>query len=136
MRYACCKLKQDPMHAPADTADLPPKKPLRNQNVSKAKIAALPAVIDSELCFSQLCGENCPVCLGDFEVGEEVRRLPCFHFFHDVCIGPWLMKHSATCPLCNFDVGAIFDGKGDGRNIVESATNNNAELHEQLYFAL
>ncbi|KAJ2004896.1 hypothetical protein GGI04_002443 [Coemansia thaxteri] len=51
--------------------------------------------------------ENCAVCLEDFTAGDEVRRLPCRHFFHIACIDPWLSERSATCPLCNFDVSGF-----------------------------
>lgn len=43
---------------------------------------------------------QCPVCLADFERGEEVQTLPlCCHRFHKECIGPWL-RTSRTCPVC------------------------------------
>ncbi|PIA16852.1 hypothetical protein COEREDRAFT_80909 [Coemansia reversa NRRL 1564] len=65
------------------------------------------------LTISPLHEENCAVCLEDFVAGEQVRKLPCQHYFHIVCIDPWLMKRAATCPLCNFDVGATFETKED-----------------------
>ncbi|KAJ1282045.1 hypothetical protein BS78_03G020000 [Paspalum vaginatum] len=43
---------------------------------------------------------DCPVCLGQAEPGETVRRLPkCGHEFHAGCVDAWLLKHS-TCPVC------------------------------------
>ncbi|KAJ1822895.1 hypothetical protein LPJ56_000488 [Coemansia sp. RSA 2599] len=69
------------------------------------------------LCESLLHEENCAVCLEEFLVGDKVRQLPCRHYFHVLCIDPWLGKRSATCPLCNYDVGAGFgkdDSKADG----------------------
>ncbi|CAL9071515.1 unnamed protein product [Musa textilis] len=45
--------------------------------------------------------ESCVVCLEEFVNGEELWMLPrCKHLFHGVCIKPWLLKPSATCPVC------------------------------------
>ena len=42
---------------------------------------------------------TCSICLGEFESGEELRRLQCQHCFHSDCVASWLnVKH--TCPLC------------------------------------
>lgn len=42
---------------------------------------------------------QCPVCLGNFEVGGTLRKLPCDHEFHQDCIDSW-MERNRTCPLC------------------------------------
>ncbi|KAI9158431.1 RING finger domain-containingprotein [Paramyrothecium foliicola] len=47
---------------------------------------------------------GCTICTEDFEVGEDVRVLPCGHHFHPHCIDPWLINVSGTCPLCRFDL--------------------------------
>jgi hypothetical protein len=43
---------------------------------------------------------TCTVCLNDFEENEEVKQLPCKHYFHTECIEKWLQQKDA-CPLCN-----------------------------------
>lgn len=48
-------------------------------------------------------GVDCAVCLDKMEAGEEVRKLSCDHFFHKVCIDPWLLEHH-NCPLCKDDI--------------------------------
>ncbi|KAM0750921.1 hypothetical protein T439DRAFT_380759 [Meredithblackwellia eburnea MCA 4105] len=49
---------------------------------------------------------TCPICVCDFELGEDVRILPCDgrHRFHRDCIDPWLLEVSSLCPLCRLDL--------------------------------
>lgn len=48
--------------------------------------------------------DACAICLDDYEVGDQLRCLPCGHTFHAKCIAKWLIERSATCPLCNLDL--------------------------------
>ncbi|KAI9986532.1 hypothetical protein PInf_025482 [Phytophthora infestans] len=50
----------------------------------------------------------CPICLIEFEDGEDVRNLPCKHIFHVACIDEWL-KRNTSCPMCksNADLDAV-----------------------------
>ncbi|ORX38610.1 hypothetical protein BD324DRAFT_621574 [Kockovaella imperatae] len=49
--------------------------------------------------------DQCPICLVDFEEGDDLRVLPCEaeHVYHQGCIDPWLLLVSASCPLCRKD---------------------------------
>ncbi|KAI7731223.1 hypothetical protein M8C21_021572 [Ambrosia artemisiifolia] len=42
---------------------------------------------------------DCPICLEEFDVGDEVRGLPCAHNFHLPCIDKWL-RLNIKCPRC------------------------------------
>jgi len=46
---------------------------------------------------------SCPICLKNFEEGEEGSTLPCKHQFHVECLIPWLQKTS-SCPLCRAEL--------------------------------
>ncbi|ORY35619.1 hypothetical protein BCR39DRAFT_511164 [Naematelia encephala] len=50
-------------------------------------------------------GDQCPICLLDFEEGDDLRVLPCEreHVYHQACIDPWLLQVSSSCPLCRKD---------------------------------
>ncbi|XP_068648784.1 E3 ubiquitin-protein ligase At1g63170-like [Aristolochia californica] len=46
----------------------------------------------------------CSICLAKYGDNEELRELPCVHFFHVECVDKWL-KINASCPLCKREVG-------------------------------
>lgn len=52
--------------------------------------------------------DQCPICLIDFEEGDDLRVLPCEreHVYHQTCIDPWLLNVSSSCPLCRKDFNA------------------------------
>ena len=43
--------------------------------------------------------QTCSICLEQYQTGETVRTIPCFHTFHQKCIDPWLATR-AECPIC------------------------------------
>ncbi|CAN0890273.1 E3 ubiquitin-protein ligase SIS3 [Linum grandiflorum] len=63
------------------------------------------------------CSE-CPICLEEFHVGNEVRGLPCAHNFHVECIDEWL-RLNVKCPRCrcsvfpNLDLSALSNIRSD-----------------------
>ncbi|KAM7506767.1 hypothetical protein LguiA_017220 [Lonicera macranthoides] len=62
---------------------------------SKASIEAMPAVKVTEE------GTECSICLTEFEVGGEVKEMPCKHKYHSDCIEKWLGIHG-SCPVCRY----------------------------------
>merc|ERR1740130_1469879 len=46
---------------------------------------------------------TCPICLSDFDEEDEVRVLPCKHYFCKACIDEWLAVNS-TCPTCRTNI--------------------------------
>jgi hypothetical protein len=53
--------------------------------------------------------ETCPICIVDFEEGDDLRVLPCEgkHRFHQSCVDPWLLELSGSCPICRQDFHAL-----------------------------
>jgi hypothetical protein len=56
--------------------------------------------------------QSCTVCMSEFEVGENIKALPCckfhlVHEFHVTCIDHWLSR-SQLCPLCKANVPDTF----------------------------
>ncbi|KAF9117168.1 hypothetical protein BGX27_000017 [Mortierella sp. AM989] len=70
---------------------------------------------------------SCPICLCDYEDLEELRRLPCDHYFHKECVDEWL-KLKRTCPLCKCDIvrrrGSKFWSHGHSRRSSSSGNAN------------
>ncbi|KAL8999110.1 MAG: hypothetical protein Q9169_001998 [Polycauliona sp. 2 TL-2023] len=86
-----------PVASREDVASAPGLYQLR-QKAGVLVAAALNGGIDP-ICL--VPGERCLVCLCDYEVGEEVRRLTkCDHLFHRECIDQWLTTGRNSCPLC------------------------------------
>ena len=48
-------------------------------------------------CFPS---NECYVCLEAYKPGDRIRRLPCKHEFHAVCVDKWLLDVHSTCPIC------------------------------------
>jgi len=64
-------------------------------------VESLPLVtIDSELQNAYI---RCPVCLMDYDIEEEVLKLPCNHIYHKECIKTWL-KQANTCCVCRHEL--------------------------------
>ncbi|KAL6463032.1 hypothetical protein MHYP_G00274230 [Metynnis hypsauchen] len=47
--------------------------------------------------------DSCAVCIEVYKPGDVLSVLTCSHFFHKVCVEPWLLEHR-TCPMCKSDV--------------------------------
>jgi hypothetical protein len=77
---------------------------LRNISIDLTKTAA-PDHNASHHSNLNDSSKQCPICLGDFEIGEEIcmsKNIECPHAFHSDCMLEWLMKHD-DCPLCRKD---------------------------------
>eukprot|EP01083_Nonionella_stella_P027708 76292_1 len=46
---------------------------------------------------------KCCICLEQIQNGEQIRRLPCLHVFHQDEIDQWL-RQNKVCPICRIDV--------------------------------
>ncbi|XP_065850042.1 E3 ubiquitin-protein ligase At1g63170 isoform X2 [Euphorbia lathyris] len=64
-----------------------------------------------------ISGEDavCCICLAKYANNDELRELPCCHFFHKECVDKWL-KINASCPLCKNEVGESRIGSLSGSN--------------------
>lgn len=78
---------------------------------SKAAIESMPIVeIDSTHIGTE---SHCAVCKEAFELGTEVREMPCKHIYHSDCILPWLSLRN-SCPVCRHELPS--EGNNDGNS--------------------
>lgn len=64
--------------------------------------------------------ESCAICVDEFSGGDQLRVLPCDHYFHSKCIDEWLINHSSLCPLCK---------KAVQRNEPQGASNSYGRIN-------
>lgn len=72
-----------------------------------------------------ISGEDavCCICLAKYAENDELRELPCSHFFHVVCVDKWL-KINASCPLCKYEVG---ESNGNASPSARNSSPNQSE---------
>jgi len=52
--------------------------------------------------------QSCSICQEKFEVGDKVKTLPCFHFFHAEEIDRWLThSNKRACPVCRHSIDQV-----------------------------
>ncbi|KAK3439585.1 hypothetical protein EUGRSUZ_C04089 [Eucalyptus grandis] len=54
-------------------------------------------------------GEQCYICLAEYEEEDKIRVLPCHHEYHVACVDKWLKEIQGICPLCRGDVREGFN---------------------------
>ncbi|XP_033109854.1 uncharacterized protein LOC117111082 [Anneissia japonica] len=75
--------------------------PAIEKGLSAIEISQLPTFLYTP--DSKLQNRSCSICMADYETGDNLRKLPCFHDYHDTCIDQWLVKNPA-CPICRVEV--------------------------------
>ncbi|KAF9102329.1 hypothetical protein BGX29_004707 [Mortierella sp. GBA35] len=69
--------------------------------------------------------DPCAICLEEYEVGDQLRELPCKHFFHSQCIDPWFKDVHGICPVCKRDYSEA--GKVTPNSRRQASTNQRLE---------
>eukprot|EP01129_Flabellula_baltica_P002798 TRINITY_DN12665_c0_g1_i1.p1 TRINITY_DN12665_c0_g1~~TRINITY_DN12665_c0_g1_i1.p1 ORF type:complete len:141 (+),score=18.08 TRINITY_DN12665_c0_g1_i1:207-629(+) len=84
-----------------------PRHPDRpNPSAAPLAIEELTLLVFDENLLVKYAGEKCVICMGGYEMGDEVNKLECSHMFHNVCLIDWL-KQTNTCPFCRFELPTL-----------------------------
>ncbi|KAL6897829.1 hypothetical protein ACP4OV_006788 [Aristida adscensionis] len=71
----------------------------------------------------------CCICLARYVDNDDLRLLPCTHFFHKECVDKWL-KINALCPLCKAEIDIVpttAPAIGFGRRHSDNRVGNDIE---------
>lgn len=74
---------------------------------SRSSIDAMPTIKITQRHLR--LDSHCPVCKDKFELGFEVKQMPCNHMYHSDCIVPWLLQHN-SCPVCRQELPQMGSG--------------------------
>lgn len=72
-----------------------------NPPASKVAIESMPTVEIQDIHLST--DPHCAVCKEVFDLGTEVKEMPCKHLYHSDCILPWLVLRN-SCPVCRHEM--------------------------------
>ncbi len=88
--------QEDPLNRASSSSSVPQAVP------RPPKAAKSPSAGEKDVVPDAIGRETCPICIVDFEEGDDLRVLPCegHHRFHRVCVDQWLLELSSSCPLC------------------------------------
>ncbi|TFK44720.1 hypothetical protein BDQ12DRAFT_673454 [Crucibulum laeve] len=89
-----------------------------------------PTAVREDVVPAAIGRETCPICIVDFEEGDDLRILPCEgkHCFHQQCVDPWLLELSSSCPICRHDFFAL-ENLISGEAGEEDTTDNRRSTH-------
>lgn len=96
-------------HEHDELADVPPARPRAGPSTPRAAASSSGSAQEDDPMPESIGRETCPICIVDFEDGDDVRVLPCEgkHVFHQACVDPWLLELSSSCPICRHGTSAL-----------------------------
>ncbi|KAI9366491.1 hypothetical protein BD770DRAFT_450677 [Pilaira anomala] len=97
----------------------PPKERFGFSRKNSLRLSTIPPMI---LKIDTPVNNMCVVCLEAFKIGDEVRKLPCNHEYHTMCIDPWLTSKSCECPLCKYDCSVAKEIAADPYGLIAAAS--------------
>jgi hypothetical protein len=75
---------------------------------------------------------SCAICIESLEPADKVAVLPCGHFYHHVCVLPWLTERQATCPLCKYNLQPMKLEEDSASQTSNGAVRNSVSTSQML----
>ncbi|KAI0705107.1 hypothetical protein C8T65DRAFT_653241 [Cerioporus squamosus] len=96
--------QDDPLNRAGSSSDVPQVVPRPRKPTAEPASGG-----DKDVVPDAIGRETCPICIVDFEEGDDLRVLPCegHHRFHQECVDQWLLELSSSCPICRQDFQAL-----------------------------
>lgn len=107
---------------------------------------------NNDIC---ILGEQCRICLSQYQMNDEALTMPCNHIFHESCLKTWLEKvmnfflllfytinllilsfQSNFCPLCKFELktdNEMYELYKEELKNRQTRENNIAQLHNSMF---
>lgn len=84
------------------SSSAPPPRRRRTITAETSEGSTSQGMDDKDIVPDAIGRETCPICIVDFEEGDDLRVLPCegHHRFHQECVDQWLLELSSSCPIC------------------------------------
>ena len=73
---------------------------IQRKTVDTNVLDKLPTIDVNETHFK----DQCTICMESYNLGQQIKSLPCAHMFHLHCIEAYLKEFSTKCPLDNLSI--------------------------------
>ena len=97
-------------HSQLHVQIVPGPRPRTQAGRQEASTLSAMSTGDEGLVPDAIGRETCPICIVDFEEGDDLRVLPCegHHRFHQQCVDQWLLELSSSCPICRQGTSQLY----------------------------
>jgi hypothetical protein len=70
----------------------------------------------------------CSICHDNFQLAQDILKLPCRHVYHCECLATWLHSHD-TCPLCRYQLSTTAQQQSSGAAGIPASELSNAFMY-------